>query len=252
MTRRAGGPRIGRRLGAALIGLGLISTSCQIPTVTTGGDIHKIKHVIVVMQENRSFDSYFGTFPGADGIPMTNGQPSVCLPDPAHGTCVRPFHDTKDVNSGGPHGNESAIADINGGRMDGFIREAANGSHQCVGPLEPGCVSEAPTAVMGYHDGSDIPNYWAYARNFALQDHMFESTASWSLPAHLYMVSEWSAACTRREDPSSCSGNITGTSSLPHLVEGVNEPDEQLRPAYAWTDLTYLFTAHSVSWRYYS
>ena len=44
--------------------------------------IHKIKHVIVVMQENRSFDSYFGTFPGADGIPMKNGNPTVCVPDP--------------------------------------------------------------------------------------------------------------------------------------------------------------------------
>src|SRR3984893_8858917 len=40
--------------------------------------IHKIKHVIVVMQENRSFDSYFGTYPGADGIPMTDGTPRVC------------------------------------------------------------------------------------------------------------------------------------------------------------------------------
>ena len=41
--------------------------------------IHKIKHVIVVMQENRSFDSYFGTFPGADGIPMKNGsRPYAC------------------------------------------------------------------------------------------------------------------------------------------------------------------------------
>ena len=45
--------------------------------------IHKIKHVIVIMQENRSFDSYFGTFPGADGIPMRNGKPTVCVPDPA-------------------------------------------------------------------------------------------------------------------------------------------------------------------------
>src|ERR1700680_4966295 len=44
--------------------------------------IHKIRHVIVIMQENRSFDSYFGTFPGADGIPMKNGMPSVCIPDP--------------------------------------------------------------------------------------------------------------------------------------------------------------------------
>ena len=43
--------------------------------------IHKIRHVIVIMQENRSFDSYFGTYPGADGIPMKHGVPTVCLPD---------------------------------------------------------------------------------------------------------------------------------------------------------------------------
>ena len=38
--------------------------------VAAGGDIHNIKHVVVIMQENRSFDSYFGTYPGADGIPI--------------------------------------------------------------------------------------------------------------------------------------------------------------------------------------
>ena len=47
--------------------------------------IHKIKHVIVVMQENRSFDSYFGTYPGADGIPMRDGTPTVCVPNPERG-----------------------------------------------------------------------------------------------------------------------------------------------------------------------
>src|SRR6185437_9636624 len=65
--------------------------------------IHTIKHVIVIMQENRSFDSYFGTYPGADGIPMSDGQPSVCVPDPLHRTCVRPYHDTANRNAGGPH-----------------------------------------------------------------------------------------------------------------------------------------------------
>ena len=47
--------------------------------------IHKIRHVVVIMQENRSFDSYFGTFPGANGIPMVRGRPQLCLPDPAAG-----------------------------------------------------------------------------------------------------------------------------------------------------------------------
>ena len=47
--------------------------------------IHKIKHVIIVMQENGSFDSYFGTFPGADGIPMRGGVPTACAPNPKRG-----------------------------------------------------------------------------------------------------------------------------------------------------------------------
>ena len=49
---------------------------------------------------------------------------------------------------------------------------------------------------MGYHDDGEIPNYWAYAKSFTLQDHMFEPVASYSLPDHLFMVSAWSATCT--------------------------------------------------------
>jgi phospholipase C len=57
---------------------------------------------------------------------------------------------------------------------------------------------------MGYHDAREIPNYWAYARNYALDDHMFESVASWSLPAHLFLVSGWSAFCNRIGEATSC------------------------------------------------
>ena len=78
----------------------------------TSEAIHKIQHVVVIMQENRSFDSYFGTFPGADGIPMQNGVPAVCVPDPELGGCVRPYHNPQDKNFGGPHGQRDASADI--------------------------------------------------------------------------------------------------------------------------------------------
>src|SRR5512144_714919 len=54
----------------------------------------KIKHVVIIMQENRSFDTYFGTYPGADGIPLRNGVPAVCVPDPLTKRCDRPFRDT--------------------------------------------------------------------------------------------------------------------------------------------------------------
>jgi phospholipase C len=58
-------------------------------TYLVASGIHKIKHVIIIMQENRSFDSYFGTYPGVDGIPMKNGVPTVCVPN-SKGPCQRP------------------------------------------------------------------------------------------------------------------------------------------------------------------
>ena len=59
---------------AALILAAVAVASCTSITITTAtdGNIHRIKHVVIIMQENRSFDNYFGTFPGADGIPMKN------------------------------------------------------------------------------------------------------------------------------------------------------------------------------------
>jgi phospholipase C len=206
--------------------------------------IHKIKHVIVIMQENRSFDSYFGTYPGADGLPRkADGDFAVCVPDPANGDCQKPYHDTSDLNAGGPHGEASARADIAGGKMDGFIAEAETARRKgCeLNPNDPLCSRRAENPdVMGYHDGQDIPNYWAYARNFVLQDHMYEPNASWSLPAHLFMVSEWSARCPRRGDPMSCVNNVRNP---------VNPTNP--RADYAWTDLTYLLHKQHVSWRYY-
>ena len=72
--------------------------------------IHKIKHVIVIMQENRSFDSYFGTFPGADGIPMQNGHSDRVRARSPTGTCVAPYVDHADVNGGGPHNYANATS----------------------------------------------------------------------------------------------------------------------------------------------
>src|ERR671933_1625397 len=98
------------------------------PSTATLDDARKkIKHVVVVMQENRSFEHYFGTYPGADGIPIQNGVPTVCAPDPATGECVKPFHDSNDLDYGGPHRADDAEKDINGGKMDGFIQQERQG-----------------------------------------------------------------------------------------------------------------------------
>src|SRR5438105_4388929 len=183
-----------------------------------------IQHVIMIMQENRSFDEYFGTFPGADGIP-----PGTCVPDPLHGDCQAPYHDSDLVDKGARHGPGAFKDDFDKGKMDGFVAVAEKGGNK-------------NPDVMGYHDGSDIPNYWAYAQNFVLQDHMFAPEKSWSGPAHLFMVSGWSAECPKATDPFSCKNWLNGTS--PGGPGGQHE-------YFAWTDLTYLLHQYGISWRYY-
>jgi Phosphoesterase family len=168
------------------------SDSKRVTVLPVPVGIHRIKHVVVIMQENRSFDSFFGTFPGADGLP-----PGVCVPDPHSGTCVAPYHEPNDLNHGGPHGAPNAVADLAGGQMSGFIAQAEK-AQKCQ-PDGTNCATD----VMGYHDAREIPNYWDYARDFVLQDHMFEPNASWSLPEHLFLVSNWSALCSS-PDPFSC------------------------------------------------
>ena len=236
-------------LGGVLL-FGLLLGSAELPghrheaRAATRGGIHRIRHVVIVMQENRSFDSYFGTYPGADGIPLKNGDPTVCSPDPKTHVCVEPYHDTSDRNAGGPHDTINAIRDIDGDKMDGFQREARKGRFlACHATDNPGC-SLTPTKpdVMGYHDWHEIPNYWDYARNFVLQDHMFEADNSWSLPAHLSLVSGWTARCSKHGAPLSCKSTLTA----PFGATGHGKKLD-----YPWTDLTWLLHRYGVSWRYY-
>lgn len=125
-----------------------------------------IDRTVVVLQENHTFDNYFGTFPGADGI-----SGSICLPlAKGSAECRAPFHSSsltpRDMN----HNWNAAHADYDGGRMDGFI------------------YSEGSAQTMCYFDGSDLPRYWAAAREYVLCDRYFTSVMSESAPNHLYLV----------------------------------------------------------------
>ena len=170
------------------------------------------------MQENRSFDHYFGTYPGAYGIPS-----GITFTDPYHGTQVAPYHDTSDINFDGPHGWENAQADINGGKMDGFLAQAYTRYAEGVVPSKQ--VGSNPQEVLGWHDYNEIPNYWNYANLYVLQDHMFESIASYSLPAHLYKLAAQS-------------GGYTGF--------------QQTYPGqFDFPEITELLASGNISWRYY-
>ena len=212
----------------------------------------KLKHLIFINQENRSFDHYFGTFPGADGIPMKNGVPTVCAPDPNSGECAKPYHDRTVLDAGGPHSQQDARADVNGGKMDGFLESIdSGGTHFCKRfSFDPSCINigrrsaDSAPDVMGYHTRIEIPNYWAYAKAFVLQDRFFESAFSWSLPSHLFTVSGWSASCRIEGDPMSCRSEL----DKPGHVAG----QKMSAIPYAWTDITYLLHENDISWGYYA
>jgi len=194
------------------------------PSLTLPPGLVKINHFIFIMQENRSYDHYFGTYPGGEGQP-----PGICIPDPTGaGPCIALYHDTNDVNRGGPHNWSNALSDINGGKMDGFLIESYRGftpNPDC-SPPAPNCTPGSdPRDVMGWHDYREIPNYWAYADNYVLQDRMFESITSYSLPAHLYMLAAQS-------------GGYIGT--------GQPQPQQ-----YSFAEITELLTSGKITWKYY-
>jgi phospholipase C len=175
--------------------------------------IEKIRHVIWIIQENHSFDNYFGTFPGVDGIPA-----STCLPKlPGSTECVAPFHMPK----GAPmldldHGWELEHASYDNGSMDGFVW--AHGTPH----------------TMAYYDERDIPNYWEYARHFTLCDHFFSSELAESLTNHVYCVA------------GQAGGLIEGVDDLEELKNVLDDSD-----GFTFASIVDLFSRGNVPWKYY-
>ncbi len=226
-------------LAACSVGSGN-ATSSAAPT-----GIHKIKHVVIMMMENRSFDEYFGTYPGVNGLPRKNGKFTVCVPDPRTHHCQQPYHDTTADNGGGNHVFSDVARVVDGGKMDGFAAVAETEPRNCGAVVHPKCKSSGPVDVMGYHNGNDLPNYWTYARQFVLQDRMFSPVSSWSFPTHLAMVSGWSATCAKKDVAMSCTNDpvLAPADAFAKYQKG--------KISIAWTDLTDLLHKHQVSWRYY-
>ena len=113
--------------------------SAKASSSTTLRGIHRIKHVIVIMQENRSFDSYFGTYPGADGIPMKDGDADGVRADrvrtPVHRALPRPARHER----GRPAPLRNARVDVDA-REDERLRprSSSTGSANCVADVQPG------------------------------------------------------------------------------------------------------------------
>lgn len=143
------------------------------PIPVDGAAAAKIKHVFVLMQENHTFDNYFGTFPGADGLPADTRVPAN--PADPGGVSYAP-HPINDVRTPDPdHGADSARVAYDGGKMDGFV--LAQTQRNLTGTLP-----------LGYYDQREIPGYWQLARSYALADHFFSSALDSSYANHEFAV----------------------------------------------------------------
>ena len=168
----------GKKLELTLVGAFMIVALMVTAASPVSGAPLPIKHIIIIMQENRSFDEYFGTYPGVNGIP-----PGVALTtSPGSTQTVSPYLETNRNPAGGPHSWEAAHESYDNGKMDGFVW------------------TSGPNA-MGYYDYHVLPYYWTYASNYVLFDNFFESVLSYSLPAHLYLVAGQSAGYVTGKAP---------------------------------------------------
>jgi len=132
---------------------------------------NQIQHIVIFVKENRSFDDYFGKFPGADGATTgvtSTGQVVPLLPDPD----VEP--------SDLCHTETCSLTAINNGLMNQF--DLMVGPPTVAIPITPNLRSYVQ------FDQSTIPNYWAYAGTYTLADHMFSSMWGPSYPNHLFTI----------------------------------------------------------------
>jgi phospholipase C len=167
----------------AIASVGLLAPSASAAPATAGGPAASspdsatktpIKHVVMLMQDNHSFDNYFGTYPGADGIPAGTCQRLRLTRSTTEG-CVKPFR----LGTMTPEDLSQGIGvqkrQYDGGKMDGFVA-----AYRRLG-LEG-------TTAMGYYDGRDIPYAWNVAKQYVLFDRFFGSTAVGSRESYLYWV----------------------------------------------------------------
>ncbi len=167
--------------GAAVLPLSLRRALAATLTDPPGGSLADIEHIVILMQENRSFDHYFGTMPGVrgfadpDAIRLPDGNPVFYQPRPAHGGpgYLTPFHfDTRTTSAqatpGTDHSWPTQHEAWNHGAMDQWV--TAKGPY-----------------TMGYFTQADIPFHRALARAFTICDNYHCSVLGPTNPNRLYM-----------------------------------------------------------------
>ena len=187
-----------------------------------------IQHIVIMDKENRTFDSMFGTFPGANG--------STTYTDPfgrTHPLTHQPDRLREDIE----HGPEAAHLAYNKGKMNMFSR-----LHAAI----QGGVDVADSQLYQ----TDIPNYWAYAKTFTLADNFFSTIAGPSFPNHLFSIAGEDANVDA--NPTSCKWGCDAPSGTIVERRTSNGKRSLVFPCFDFMTLGDLLTQHEISWKYYA
>ena len=169
--------------------------------------IHKIRHVVIIMQENRSFDSYFGTYPGSRRDPDAAGHPAVCVPDPTPHHCSAPVprHVRPQRRRAARPPTRSPTSTA--GRWTASSSQARAGPQRSLrrNPDAPGC-SRTPTRpdVMGYHDAARSRTTGPTRTTSCSRTTCSSRTRPGACRRTCSSSPAWSAKCSTHGDPMSC------------------------------------------------
>ena len=243
--------------------------------IATGATLSqgKISHLIFIVQENHSFDNYFGTYPGVVGITPETAVPTSLkstgpqMVSPFHLNVTQPISIVGDelppgISSPDQLTNESEDLD------DLIAEEAANATannqpfhlpnetigmdlnhawavaHEAWdnGKMDGFVAAEKSPLTMGYYDRTDIPNYWAYADHYVLDDDFFSSLMGPSFPNHLYIASGTNGPTNMSYDWT-LNGGVIDNPPSGYTFDGVD---------LTWSSLAQQLSASGVTWKWYT
>lgn len=197
-------------------------------------DMSVIQHVVFIVKENRTFDNYFGTYPGANGATTGVLSTGQTIPLGHQPDLSAPW----DIN----HGWGAALTAMDGGKMDRFdLNDGANVNGNLL----------AYTQVTQ----QDIPNYFTYAQNFVLGDNMFSSIHASSFSNHLYIVAAQSNGALDINQPNPVGNPAWGCDSPATFDSPVMDQYGNVSnqfPCWDFTTLADNLSAANISWGFYA
>jgi phospholipase C len=250
--------------------LGIVATSCLM-CVLTGDDlaeergrrfpIRRIRHLVVIIQENISFDHYFATYPRAANLP--GEPPFIARPDTAsvngldagllnnNPNSFQPFRlePARQRRCGPSPAYTAEQRAYNGGLVDKFPEYTGQVSNT-IPPCDFGL---GANVVMGYYDGNTVTALWNYAQHFAMSDNFFGTTFGQSSPGHVNIVSGQTHGLTvTRADADLDSVVVDGTMAGPGgpAFDDCAQPTGT-RVALTGVNVGDLLSANGISWGYF-